>query len=177
MWGLIFVVALNALLILLILTLIFALNIIVSEACVFALSFVPFYNPVSMTTSFSSIRPGRGMICELPVNSRAWTLICFAACFSFTRTHSLTRLTGGNTRRITESGGSVLWLSRTSWHPVLSFPPSLSQLIHQAKTSITSIITHLQPVLLCDYTCLFQKHFFHLFLHAFLCKTMTNATV
>lgn len=29
------------------------------------------YNPVSMTTGISSIRPGRGMICELRVNSNA----------------------------------------------------------------------------------------------------------
>lgn len=41
--------------------------------CAHTLPLCP-YNPVSMTTGFSSIRPGRGMICELRVNSNAQNL-------------------------------------------------------------------------------------------------------
>lgn len=47
------------------------------------------YNPVSMTTGFSSVRPGNGMICELRVNSHALApKPSFAALFSFTH-HTL----------------------------------------------------------------------------------------
>lgn len=72
------------------------------------------YNPVSMTTRISSIRPGRGMICELRVNSHAlaWTSLHSLPLFH-SLAHSLTHATHTHDHKVKGGDFALYLFSRT----------------------------------------------------------------
>lgn len=101
------------------------------RVCVHTLLLCP-YNPVSMTTGFSSIRPGRGMICELRVNHmlfhpEPW----LAPCLPFTNAHKEPYRVGGR--------DFALWLfSRAFWFTA-SYSLSMISICYTSQHNKTEI--------------------------------------